>query len=262
MAPKQSRSRVGVFGSRDSSNRDLLRLFAARNERGAVLSGAAAGSAGRAVAPLPDIPRSQLYDPYAPVTVSAEVDLDTQDIDKLAVNVTVSGQSQDAAGVAVVAPQSKQGSISVSVKDASGAAVADAEVTLMVVDTAILDLMPYELQVRVVESALRLMGVPCLTSLPSQGGGLRTSMSDTSINSKRRLCAHARPCSRVCTSPYLAAYLQDVSKAMQPKLRAAFSLLHLNSLRVTRSAINATFSTLQRRLSSVDPWLPADTTVR
>jgi hypothetical protein len=65
----------------------------------------------------------------------------------------------------------------------------------------------------------------------------------------------------VCTSPYLAAYLQDVSKAMQPKLRAAFSLLHLNSLRVTRSAINATFSTLQRRLSSVDPWLPADTTV-
>jgi hypothetical protein len=48
---------------------------------------------------------------------------------------------------------------------------------------------------------------------------------------------------------------------MQPKLRAAFSLLHLNALRVTRSAINATFSTLQRRLLSVDPWLPVDTQV-
>lgn len=49
---------------------------------------------------------------------------------------------------------------------------------------------------------------------------------------------------------------------MQPKLQAAFSLLHLNALRVTRSAINATFSTLQRRLLSVDPWLPVDTQVR
>lgn len=54
---------------------------------------------------------------------------------------------------------------------------------------------------------------------------------------------------------------QDVSAAMQPKLRAAFSLLHLNALRVTRAAINATFSTLQRRLVSIDPWLPVDTQV-
>lgn len=48
---------------------------------------------------------------------------------------------------------------------------------------------------------------------------------------------------------------------MQPKVRAGFSLLHLNSLRVTRAAINATFSTLQRRLLQVDPWLPLDTQV-
>jgi hypothetical protein len=151
MAPKQSHSRVGIFGTRDSSNRGLLRRFAARNERGAALSGAAAGSAEqRAVAALPEIPRSQLFDPYAPVTVSAEVELSVPDTDKLAVNVTVSGQSKDAAGVAVIAPQSKQGSIRVAVKDTSGAAVADAEVTLIVVDTAILDLMPYELQVGVV----------------------------------------------------------------------------------------------------------------
>jgi hypothetical protein len=56
-------------------------------------------------------------------------------------------------------------------------------------------------------------------------------------------------------------HLQDVSGAMQPKLRAAFSLLHLNALRVTRPAINATFSTLKRRLLNVDPWLPVETQV-
>lgn len=56
-------------------------------------------------------------------------------------------------------------------------------------------------------------------------------------------------------------HAQDVSGAMQPKLRTAFNMMHLNSLRVSRSAINATFSTLQRRLLSIDPWLPMDTTV-
>jgi hypothetical protein len=44
--------------------------------------------------------------------------------------------------------QSGKGSIKVSVKTASGAAVPGAEVTLLVVDKAILDLMPYALQVR------------------------------------------------------------------------------------------------------------------
>lgn len=62
--------------------------------------------------------------------------------------------------------------------------------------------------------------------------------------------------------PVLNCAVQDVSAAMQPKLRAAFSLLHLNALRVNRAAINATFATLQRRLLSVDPWLPVDTQVR
>lgn len=65
-----------------------------------------------------------------------------------------------------------------------------------------------------------------------------------------------------CCVSCLPCVPQDVSGAMQPKLRAAFSLLHLNALRVTRPAINATFSTLKRRLLSVDPWLPVDTQVR
>lgn len=67
----------------------------------------------------------------------------------------------------------------------------------------------------------------------------------------------------LCDAPpmFVSMHAQDVSGAMQPRLRTAFNMLHLNSLRVGRSAINATFSTLQRRLLSIDPWLPMDTTV-
>jgi hypothetical protein len=49
---------------------------------------------------------------------------------------------------------------------------------------------------------------------------------------------------------------------MRPRLSASFSVQHLNALRVTRGAINATFATLQRRLLAMDPWLPVDTQVR
>jgi hypothetical protein len=139
---QQQRPRVGLFAGRSQNGRHLLQgvVFQRNdNERGP--------KAQRANKPLPDIPRSALYDPYAPVTVSAEVALTVNSKDSLAVNVAVQGQSKDAAGTAVLAPQSKQGSITVSVKDAAGAAVSGAEVTLMVVDKAVLDLMPYELQV-------------------------------------------------------------------------------------------------------------------
>jgi len=142
-APEPSTNRrVGLFGRSSNNNNRMLRRSVALQERGN-----AAGSPGRR-AGLPDIPRSKLYDPYAPLTMSAEVSLQMSDTSKLSVDVSVAGQSKDAASVAVLAPQSRQGSITVSVKDASGAAVASAEVTLVVVDKAVLDLMPYELQVR------------------------------------------------------------------------------------------------------------------
>lgn len=146
LPPRRQRARVNLFGSNGSNGRGLRRVSGTRNERGSALSSAPGSSS---IAALPDIPRSKLYDPYAPITVSAQVDLTVPDTESLSVDVTVSGQSKDAAGVAVLAPQSKQGSISVSVKDGKGAAVANAEVTLLVVDKAVLDLMPYELQVRV-----------------------------------------------------------------------------------------------------------------
>lgn len=102
-----------------------------------------------AVRALPDIPRSALYDPYAPVTISAEVQLSVPNTDSLNVSVAVSGQSTDGASrLAVLAPKSQQGAINVVVRDgATGAAVAGAEVTLVVVDKAVLDQMPYALQV-------------------------------------------------------------------------------------------------------------------
>jgi hypothetical protein len=147
-AQQQQRPRVGFFAGRSQNGRNLLRasVVSQRSERG--------GATKRASTTLPDIPRSALYDPYAPVTVSAEVSLTVSSKDSLAVNVSVKGQSKDAAGTAVLAPQSKQGSITVSVKDAAGAAVSGAEVTLMVVDKAVLDLMPYELQVGLVTTGL------------------------------------------------------------------------------------------------------------
>lgn len=144
--------RSSVFGNpsgnsakrRSNTINNRLRLTRTRNERGSAAAAAAAA--------LPTIPRSKLYDPYAPVTVSAEVELQMADADSLQVDVAVRGQAKDAGGVAVLAPQSRQGSISVSVRDASGAPVPSAEVTIVVVDKAVLDLMPYALQVRFIRA--------------------------------------------------------------------------------------------------------------
>jgi hypothetical protein len=81
-----------------------------RNERGvngatAATTTSASGSGSKAPSALPDVPRSLLYDPLAPMSVSAEVELAGKADKGLAVAVSVSGQSKDAAGTAVVAPQ-------------------------------------------------------------------------------------------------------------------------------------------------------------
>ncbi len=49
---------------------------------------------------------------------------------------------------------------------------------------------------------------------------------------------------------------------MIPSFTSSISTTDLNDVRVLRAAINATFATLQRRLLSVDPWLPLATTVQ
>lgn len=62
-------------------------------------------------------------------------------------------------------------------------------------------------------------------------------------------------------SPAVLCYLQNVSAAIAPDLSTTFGLTDLNAFRTSRAAINATFSTLQRRLTQLDPWLPLDTDV-
>ncbi len=64
----------------------------------------------------------------------------------LSVSMSVAGSSKTSAGLPVVAPGASA-PITVSVTD-GGAAVAGAEVTLIAVDKAVLDLVPYALQVR------------------------------------------------------------------------------------------------------------------
>jgi hypothetical protein len=74
--------------------------------------------------------------------------------------------------------------------------------------------------------------------------------------------ASPRSCLLHPPSPHLIINAtQDVSGAMQPRQAAYFSVHHLNPLRVGRAAINATFAALQRRLLSMDPYLPVDTQV-
>jgi hypothetical protein len=66
-------------------------------------------SSGSSVQPqanaVPDIPRSLLFDPLAPTTVSVELELPGVADRGLQVAVAVAGRAQDAAGTAVVAPQ-------------------------------------------------------------------------------------------------------------------------------------------------------------
>lgn len=83
-------------------------------ERGATGTSAAAQGAGSSSSnmrrtagnPLPDVPQSRLYDPLAPVTASAELQLGGVSEQGLHVALKVAGQSKDASsGAAVVAPQ-------------------------------------------------------------------------------------------------------------------------------------------------------------
>ncbi|KIZ04279.1 hypothetical protein MNEG_3680 [Monoraphidium neglectum] len=163
-----------------------------------VLLSVARPAAGKALAPLPAVPVSRLFDPLAPHTPDGSVDIDVPQGTSLSCAVSVDSGAKNSAGVAVVAPN-RTANIAVKVTDKDGRPVAGAQVTLVIVDKAILDLKPYE--------------------------------------------------------------LQNVSSQLQPDLSASIEATTLDRFRATRAALNATFSTLQRRLK-LDPFLPIYTRIQ
>uniref|UniRef100_A0A383WAS0 EGF-like domain-containing protein n=1 Tax=Tetradesmus obliquus TaxID=3088 RepID=A0A383WAS0_TETOB len=163
------------------------------------------------------LPKSKLFNPLAPATASAVVDLTVYEDNRL--NVTVKVVPAAAAAAAAGLPKGlfktsavgiggqevpvmksdAEADIEVKVTDAlTGKPAVDAEVTVVVVDESILALLPYP--------------------LPDVPAGL-------------------------VAYPYVSSYIKEI-----------------NECRTSRSNINITFATLQRRLA-LDPWLPLVTTV-
>ncbi|KAI8474284.1 MAG: hypothetical protein J3K34DRAFT_456831 [Monoraphidium minutum] len=98
---------------------------------------------------LPKVPTSKLFDPLAPYTLSDSISLTVLADNRLDVTVAVEGDGglrTRAGGKAVAAPLGGA-AITVDVKDATtGKPTAGAQVTLVVVDQAVLDLMPYNVK--------------------------------------------------------------------------------------------------------------------
>ncbi|KAG1668837.1 hypothetical protein FOA52_004932 [Chlamydomonas sp. UWO 241] len=102
----------------------------------------------------PGVPMSLLFDPLRPLSASDQLQLDVVEDNSLDVTVTVAASNSTAAGQPVVAPG---GSATVLLKVAyQGSAVSDAEVTVIGVDKAVLDLLPYPLADLSAEMAIDL----------------------------------------------------------------------------------------------------------
>ncbi len=114
-----------------------------------------------AVAPLPSVPISKLFDPLAPHTQTATISLGALQDNALNVAVAVAAGATSADGEAVVPPDGSA-QITVHVIDGlTGAPARHAEVTLVVVDRAILDLLDYPLQVGVSRIVYRVYFLRC-----------------------------------------------------------------------------------------------------
>lgn len=105
--------------------------------------------------PVPPVPTSHLFDPLAPHTQTGSLTFNIAQDNTLDVRVTVASDA-DAAGPGGAnsspdegAPSAEPGAnvtLQLQVNQANGTAAAGAEVTLIAVDQAMLDLMPYPLQ--------------------------------------------------------------------------------------------------------------------
>ncbi|KAI8474281.1 MAG: hypothetical protein J3K34DRAFT_375003 [Monoraphidium minutum] len=98
---------------------------------------------------LPKVPTSKLFDPLAPYTLSDSISLTVLGDNRLDVTVAVEGDGglRTRVGDTAVAAPLGGAAITVDVKDATtGKPAAGAQVTLVVVDQAVLDLMPYDVK--------------------------------------------------------------------------------------------------------------------
>jgi len=102
----------------------------------------------------PAVPTSKLFDPLAPHSHSYSTQLNVRENRSLNVSAAVASPNQTAAGVPSLAPGA-QAPINVSVSF-EGKPVPNAEVTIVAVDKAILDLVPYSLRDVAASVVLRL----------------------------------------------------------------------------------------------------------
>ncbi|KAF8068259.1 hypothetical protein HT031_001946 [Scenedesmus sp. PABB004] len=214
---------------------------------------ATAVAAKAAVKPLSlGLPASKLFDPLSPSTASASVQLDVHEDNRLNVTVRVVprgstgtggglfravAEGPDGRAVPVMRPGT-DADIEVTVTEVgSGKPAADAEVTLVVVDEAILALMPYPLVVR------------------GAAGGVAAALPRAGRLSPRR-----RHATTELPPPPVPHATQDVAADLVNYPAVQSFVKEINDYRTTRADIQTTFDTLKRRLAA-DPWLPLVTTV-
>jgi len=211
----------------------------------------------RSKAELPAVPISKLFDPYSPCTLSDSLELKVLgENSRMAVTVEVEGPGgrKTREGNVSVAVPLGQAEVTVAVKDPdTGAPAAGAQVTVVVVDRAILDLMPYDVKV----------------SLICSGGSEPSQIPPASTNPPAPIlhCSPARTLTwphplPTTTAPYplITRNHQDLPTAVQPSADLYLSIKDINVNRASREALNITFAALSRRLLA-EPWLPFDTTV-
>lgn len=188
----------------------------------------------------PAVPTSRLFDPTAPHTRTATLQLNVDASGRLDVSITatsVDDPSQSVTSAASVLP-SARGAAAVTGGAGSGTAAALQAEPLTVEPGR-----NVTLDVHVQRNASQPQ--PTASATASDGGGAEITLLavDRSI---------------LDLLPYP---LPDAARQMRPALPASFGLGGTDDSRVSQAAIDAVFETILRRLRA-DPWLPADTQVR
>ncbi|KAL6763015.1 hypothetical protein V8C86DRAFT_462822 [Haematococcus lacustris] len=134
------------------------------------------------------LPTSRLFDPTAPHMLRLSVDLTVQENRDLEVKLTIgqAGNSSTTGQAQTIVAPGAQTNISVAVSR-QGQSVADAEVTLVAVDKAVLDLLPLPLAGLVPDLIVKLL--PYLSEVNMGDAMVSPSALDEVLNSVRRRLA-------------------------------------------------------------------------